>query len=85
MEDGGDAEQLVALVGAGGDVVPELAEIFNASPDRGAGDAEPLGKVGPGDAAIAGTGVDFLSVGALTHSARAVDIALDFVVSSTSA
>ena len=35
--------------------------------------------------AIAGTGVDFLSVGALTHSARAVDIALDFVVSSTSA
>jgi nicotinate-nucleotide pyrophosphorylase (carboxylating) len=28
--------------------------------------------------AIAGTGVDFISVGALTHSARAVDIALDF-------
>ncbi|MBU6401343.1 MAG: carboxylating nicotinate-nucleotide diphosphorylase [Verrucomicrobia bacterium] len=28
--------------------------------------------------AIARTGVDFISVGALTHSARAVDIALDF-------
>ena len=28
--------------------------------------------------AIAQTGVDFISVGALTHSARAVDIALDF-------
>ncbi len=27
---------------------------------------------------IAGTGVDFISVGALTHSARAVDLALDF-------
>ncbi|MCL5096414.1 MAG: nicotinate-nucleotide diphosphorylase (carboxylating), partial [Candidatus Omnitrophica bacterium] len=29
--------------------------------------------------AIAGTGVDFISVGALTHSARSVDIALDFI------
>jgi nicotinate-nucleotide pyrophosphorylase (carboxylating) len=29
--------------------------------------------------AIAQTGVDFISVGALTHSARAVDIGLDFV------
>jgi nicotinate-nucleotide pyrophosphorylase (carboxylating) len=28
--------------------------------------------------AIAETGVDYISVGALTHSARAVDIALDF-------
>jgi nicotinate-nucleotide pyrophosphorylase (carboxylating) len=27
---------------------------------------------------IAQTGVDFISVGALTHSARAMDIALDF-------
>jgi nicotinate-nucleotide pyrophosphorylase (carboxylating) len=31
--------------------------------------------------AIAETGVDFISVGALTHSARAVDIALDFETS----
>jgi nicotinate-nucleotide pyrophosphorylase (carboxylating) len=29
--------------------------------------------------AIAETGVDFISVGALTHSARAADIALDFL------
>jgi nicotinate-nucleotide pyrophosphorylase (carboxylating) len=29
--------------------------------------------------AVAETGVDFISVGALTHSARAVDISLDFV------
>jgi nicotinate-nucleotide pyrophosphorylase (carboxylating) len=28
--------------------------------------------------AIAGTGVDFISVGAITHSTRAVDIGLDF-------
>jgi nicotinate-nucleotide pyrophosphorylase (carboxylating) len=28
---------------------------------------------------VAETGVDFISVGALTHSARAVDISLDFV------
>ena len=28
--------------------------------------------------AIAATGVDYISVGALTHSARAVDIGLDF-------
>ena len=27
---------------------------------------------------IAETGVDFISVGAMTHSARAVDIGLDF-------
>ena len=27
---------------------------------------------------VAKTGVDFISVGALTHSSRAVDIALDF-------
>ncbi len=29
---------------------------------------------------VAATGVDFISVGALTHSARAVDISLEFVV-----
>ena len=28
--------------------------------------------------AIAGSGVNFISVGALTHSARAVDMGLDF-------
>jgi nicotinate-nucleotide pyrophosphorylase (carboxylating) len=30
--------------------------------------------------AIAATGVDFISVGAITHSARSVDIALDFEI-----
>ena len=35
--------------------------------------------------AIAETGVDFISVGALTHSARAVDIGLDFENESRSA
>ena len=30
--------------------------------------------------AIAATGVDFISVGSITHSARAVDIALDFEI-----
>jgi nicotinate-nucleotide pyrophosphorylase (carboxylating) len=32
---------------------------------------------------IAETGVDFISIGALTHSARAMDIALDFVEQTT--
>lgn len=35
--------------------------------------------------AIAQTGVDFVSVGALTHSAPALDLALDFAVASTEA
>ncbi|MGA3182919.1 MAG: nicotinate-nucleotide diphosphorylase (carboxylating), partial [Verrucomicrobiota bacterium] len=30
--------------------------------------------------AIAGTGVDYISVGALTHSAPAADIALDIIM-----
>jgi nicotinate-nucleotide pyrophosphorylase (carboxylating) len=30
---------------------------------------------------IARTGVDFISVGALTHSVKAMDLALDFVAS----
>ena len=34
-----------------------------------------LNKVGP----LAGTGVDFISVGAITHSVKAMDLALDFV------
>ena len=29
--------------------------------------------------AVAETGVDFISVGALTHSARAIDISLEFL------
>ncbi|HTK78363.1 MAG TPA: carboxylating nicotinate-nucleotide diphosphorylase [Gemmataceae bacterium] len=34
-------------------------------------------------AAIAATGVDFISVGALTHSAAALDIALDYLLADT--
>ena len=30
-------------------------------------------------AGIAATGVDFISVGAITHSVKALDLALDFV------
>ena len=46
---------------------------------QGRARCEASGGVNLGNArAIAQTGVDFISVGALTHSARAVDIGLDF-------
>ena len=46
---------------------------------RGRAKTEASGGVNLGNVrAIAGTGVDFISVGALTHSARAADIGLDF-------
>ncbi len=46
---------------------------------KGAAQTEASGGVSlAGVRAIAETGVDFISVGALTHSARAVDIGLDF-------
>jgi nicotinate-nucleotide pyrophosphorylase (carboxylating) len=46
---------------------------------KGRAQIEASGGVNPANArAIAGAGVDFISVGALTHSARAVDIGLDF-------
>ena len=46
---------------------------------RGRAKTEASGGVNLGNVrAIAGTGADFISVGALTHSARAVDIGLDF-------
>ena len=56
---------------------------LDAGGERRQGDALLLERVGGGVAlarvrAIAKTGVDFISVGALTHSARAVDIGLDF-------
>jgi nicotinate-nucleotide pyrophosphorylase (carboxylating) len=34
-------------------------------------------------AEIAGTGVDFISVGALTHSAAALDVSLDYLANSS--
>ena len=46
---------------------------------RGRAQTEASGGVNPANVrAIAGSGVDFISIGALTHSARAVDIGLDF-------
>jgi nicotinate-nucleotide pyrophosphorylase (carboxylating) len=46
---------------------------------KGRAKTEASGGVNLGNVrAIAGSGVDFISVGALTHSARAVDIGLDF-------
>ena len=46
---------------------------------KGRAQIEASGGVNPANVrAIAGAGVDFISVGALTHSARAVDIGLDF-------
>ena len=46
---------------------------------KGRAQTEASGGVNPANVyAIAGSGVDFISVGALTHSARAVDIGLDF-------
>ena len=47
---------------------------------KGRAQTEASGGVNPANVrAIADTGVDFISVGALTHSARAVDIGLDFI------
>jgi nicotinate-nucleotide pyrophosphorylase (carboxylating) len=46
---------------------------------KGRAQTEASGGVNPATVhAIAHAGVDFISVGALTHSARAVDIGLDF-------
>ena len=47
---------------------------------KGRAQTEASGGVNPANVrAIADTGVDFISVGALTHSARAADIGLDFI------
>jgi nicotinate-nucleotide pyrophosphorylase (carboxylating) len=46
---------------------------------KGRAQTEASGGVNPANIrAIAGSGVDFISIGALTHSARAMDIGLDF-------
>jgi nicotinate-nucleotide pyrophosphorylase (carboxylating) len=76
--------QVTQAVDAGADIVL----LDNMTPERmraavkiakGRAKTEASGGVNLGTVrAIAGTGVDFISVGALTHSARAVDIGLDF-------
>ena len=77
-------EQVEQAVAAGADLV--LLDNMNLVQLRlavqmckGRAQTEASGGVAlPAVRAIAETGVDFISVGALTHSARAVDIGLDF-------
>ena len=77
-------EQVEQAAGAGADII--LLDNMNpvqlqlaVQKVKGRGKTEASGGVNLANVrAIAGTGVDFISVGALTHSARAVDIGLDF-------
>lgn len=82
-------EQVAQAVEAGADFIlldnmtlPELRAAVQLVAGRA--QTEASGGVNLGTVrAIAETGVDFISVGALTHSARAVDLALDFESSET--
>lgn len=77
-------EQVAQAADAGADIIL----LDNMTPEqlrkavkiaKGRAKTEASGGVNLGTVrAIAGSGVDFISVGALTHSARAVDIGLDF-------
>ena len=77
-------EQVAQAVDAGADIIL----LDNMTPDqlrqavkiaKGRAKTEASGGVNLDTVrAIAASGVDFISVGALTHSARAVDIGLDF-------
>jgi nicotinate-nucleotide pyrophosphorylase (carboxylating) len=77
-------EQVDQVLAAGADIV--LLDNMNpiqlrlaVQKCKGRAQTEASGGVNLADVrAIAETGVDFISVGALTHSARAVDIGLDF-------
>ena len=79
-------EQVAQAADAGADIV--LLDNMDAGRLRqavkiakGRAKTEASGGVNLGNVrAIAGSGVDFISVGALTHSARAVDIGLDFEI-----
>jgi nicotinate-nucleotide pyrophosphorylase (carboxylating) len=77
-------EQVAQALGAGVDMVlldnMSLAQLRLAVQRcKGRARTEASGGVNLASVrAIAETGVDFISVGALTHSARAVDIGLDF-------
>jgi len=77
-------EQVEQAVAAGADMVlldnmnlEQLRRAVERCKDRARTEASG-GVTLAGVRAIAETGVDFISVGALTHSARAVDIGLDF-------
>jgi nicotinate-nucleotide pyrophosphorylase (carboxylating) len=77
-------EQVEQAVAAGADIVlldnMSLGELRSAVRiARGRAKTEASGGVNLETVTgIAGTGVDYISVGAITHSARAVDIGLDF-------
>jgi len=77
-------EQVDQALAAGADLIlldnMKLEDLrLAARKCRGRAKTEASGGVSlPAVRAIAETGVDFISVGALTHSARAVDIGLDF-------
>lgn len=79
-------EQVEQAVAAGADIVlldnMNLVQLRLAVQKcKGRAQTEASGGVTLASArAIAETGVDFISVGAITHSARAVDIALDFAL-----
>jgi len=83
----GDLEQVEQAAVAGADIIlldnmPPDAVAASVKLARGRAKLEASGGVNLSTVrAIAETGVDFISVGALTHSARAVDIALDFMAS----
>jgi nicotinate-nucleotide pyrophosphorylase (carboxylating) len=79
-------EQVEQAVAAGADIVlldnMNLVQLRLAVQKcRGRAQTEASGGVSVASVrAIAETGVDFISIGALTHSARAVDIGLDFTM-----
>ncbi len=83
----GDLEQVEQAAVAGADIIlldnmPPEAVAASVKLARGRAKLEASGGVNLSTVrAIAETGVDFISVGALPHSPRAVDIALDFMAS----
>jgi nicotinate-nucleotide pyrophosphorylase (carboxylating) len=82
-------DQIPAALAAGGDIIlldnMTTADLKNAvAMIDGRAVTEASGGVSPSTVAeIAASGVDVISVGALTHSAPALDIGLDFEVGAT--
>jgi nicotinate-nucleotide pyrophosphorylase (carboxylating) len=78
-----DQAQRAAEAGADGILLDNMPlEVLRESLRRIAGRCQTEASGGIHEAtvrAIAETGVNFISIGALTHSARAVDIGLDFL------
>jgi nicotinate-nucleotide pyrophosphorylase (carboxylating) len=78
-------EQVAQALEAGADIImldnmttPQMAEAVRLIGGRALTEAS--GNIGDRDvAAVAGTGVDIISIGALTHSVREMDISLKFI------